>query len=134
LNYTVGTDLFITKLDADGSTLLGSTFVGGTHYDGNQLDILSLRKNYGDQFRGDIIVDSQENIYVTSVTMSSDFPVINGLQSNFGGGITDAVVFKMSPALNEMIWSTYIGGSSEDAAYSIKIDDNLDVFIGEGYH
>ena len=64
--------------------------------------------------------------------MSSDFPVINGLQSNFGGGITDAVVFKMSPALNEMIWSTYIGGSSEDAAYSIKIDDNFDVFIGGG--
>jgi len=132
LNYIQGTDIFITKLDAEGSALLGSTFVGGTNYDGNQFDVFSLRKNYGDQFRGDVIVDNQQNIYVTTVTMSSDFPVINGLQSGFGGGITDAVVFKMSPTLNEMIWSTYIGGSNEDAAYSIKIDDNLDVFIGGG--
>ena len=62
LGFSQGSDLYIARLSADGSTLLASTYMGGTSTDG--LNISSLKYNYGDQFRGEIVLDDLNNVYV----------------------------------------------------------------------
>jgi gliding motility-associated-like protein len=126
-----GTDLFLTKFSPAGA-MLGSTYVGGSGLDGMNLG-LKLLFNYGDEYRGQVAVDANDNIVVASVTHSLNFPVTPGCAfPTFGGGATDGVVFKMNPALSNMIWATYLGGSNDDAAYSVKIDPGGNVLVGGG--
>ena len=132
LIFTPGSDIFISKLSANGSQLLSSTFLGGTNTDG--VGVLGqdlLVKNYGDQFRGDIITDDNDNIYIASNTNSANYPIKGGLQS-YGGGNRDAVITKFDPDLTSIIWSTFLGGSGEDVAYSIKLFENGNVIVAGG--
>ncbi len=131
-NHVNGTDIVISKLSADGTALLGSTYVGGTGSDGmNLADTLAY--NYGDPFRGEIIVDDSDNCYVASSTMSNDFPVTgNAPQNMFGGGNQDGVVFKLSPDLSALLWSTYAGGNNDDTGFSVQLDSNNDIYICGG--
>ncbi|MFI5203131.1 MAG: gliding motility-associated C-terminal domain-containing protein, partial [Flavobacteriales bacterium] len=138
-----GTDIWVTKFNAAGSNLLGSTFIGGTGNDGVNYNqnvpfagflnsaADSLQSNYGDQFRGEIMLDAAGNCYVASTTKSSDFPTMNGFQNTFGGK-QDGVVFKFDSNLTGLIWSSYIGGTEKDAAYSVKLDANDNVFVAGG--
>jgi hypothetical protein len=71
---------FVTKLNAAGSALVYSTYLGGSGCDDG---------------RG-IAVDSLGNAYVTGITSSTNFPTINAIQPGFGGGITDAFVAKIT--------------------------------------
>lgn len=129
--YPNGSDIVVTKFSANGSTLVGSTFVGGSGNDGiNQSAV--LQHAYADEFRGEIIVDGSDNCYVATSTGSNDFPIVNGFQTNFGGGLTDGVVFKFNANLTSLLWSSYIGGNQDDAAYSIQFDPSLDVFATGG--
>jgi gliding motility-associated-like protein len=128
--YSSGSDLFLSKLSGDGSTLLGSTYFGGTNNDGILLTFDALTKNYGDQFRGDLIVDKDDNIYVATSTLSTDIPA-NGYQTSLNGS-NDAFIFKMNNDLSQLQWSTYLGGSGQDAAFSIKIDQTENVFVAGG--
>ena len=64
-----GTDIYIARLSADGSSLLSSTYIGGTDTDG--LNVGNLHYNYGDQFRGEITLDGTGNVYVSSTTYLS---------------------------------------------------------------
>jgi gliding motility-associated-like protein len=119
-----GADLFVTRLNAAGSALLGSTFLGGTNTDGlldPQSPASPLVHNYGDTFRGDIIVDAADNVYLATNTASSDFPIVGGFRRSFGGGGSDGVVCKLNPALSSLLWSSFLGGSQADAAYSIQL-------------
>ena len=119
--YNGNYDIIVTKMNATGTALLGSTYIGGSGDDGYNLD-LNITYNYGDEVRGEIILDSLSNVYVSTSTKSSDLPVTSGVfQSTIGGGI-DGCVFKMDPDLTQMTWCSYLGGSSNDAAYSIKLD------------
>ena len=127
-----GSDMYIARLSQDGRQLLASTFVGGTENDGLSQTGWPLTKNYGDHFRGEIIVDEDDNVYVATVTSSLDFPIIGGFQPVFKGGPTDGVVVKLNSGLTNMIWSTYIGGSAYDAVHSIRLDLDRNVFVGGG--
>lgn len=130
--YPNGSDIFISKLNPSGSTLLASTFVGGARNDGlNQLGE-ALTKNYGDQMRGDLAFDAAGNVYVASVTRSPDFPIVSAAFPSYGGSQQDAVVFKLNPTLNTMIWSTFYGGNGLDAAHSIKLNSAGKVYITGG--
>ena len=132
INYNNGTDIFVLKLDNTGGAVIGSTYLGGTGNDGFSLDV-NLKFNYADHARGEVILDANEDIYIASSSFSSDFPTTAGShsQTNFGG--YDGVVAKLSSNLNALTWSTYIGGISGDAAYSIRIDDvNDKVFVCGG--
>ena len=125
--YTVGCDIVITKLNAIGN-ILNSTFIGGTDNEGiNE----SLVFNYADQGRGEIVVDNNDDIYVATSTWSPDFPVTNGSSMNIGAGwvASDAIVFKMNNALSALNWSTYLGGSSYEAGYSIRVSNQGKVFV-----
>ncbi|TNE52696.1 MAG: T9SS type B sorting domain-containing protein [Bacteroidetes bacterium] len=130
-----GTDIFVAKLSASGQQLLGSTFIGGTNNDGlnaanNDNPIQPLFKNYGDQFRGEIMLDKDRNIYVASCTYSTDFPTKNSFFQGSHGKL-DGVLFKIKNDFSELLNSTYIGGNEMDACYSVKIDSSgFIVFTG----
>ncbi len=120
--YYEGSDLFIARLSENGRRLTGSTYLGGTENDGiNNAFGLPLSRNYGDEFRGEINVDANNNVYIAANTASPDFPIVNGFQPVYGGGTHDGVVAKLSTDLTTIIWSSFIGGSMADATYGIKI-------------
>jgi gliding motility-associated-like protein len=134
--YVDGTDIFVAKLSADGETLLSGTYLGGSNNDGvnfisGEIDKIKvespLARNYGDQLRGDIIVDENDTVYVASNTMSNDF---DGTFNSYGNGPHDAVVIKLLPDLSSIKWARYLGGSKSDAAYSIKLKSNLIYLAG----
>lgn len=132
INYLNGSDLFISKLSADGKQLLASTYLGGSANDGLNATGNVLVKNYGDELRGDIITDAEGNIYLVSVTSSSNFPGMNSFSTSYLGGPTDAVLVKMNADLSEVLWSAFIGGASSDAAYSIKIASDNSLYVAGG--
>jgi len=122
VQYLNGSDLFIARLDENGRRLLASTYLGGTENDGiNNAPGLPLSRNYGDEFRGEVNIDPYNNIYIATNTSSTDFPVVNGFQTSYGGGTHDGIVAKLTPDLSTIVWSSFIGGTMADAAYGIKI-------------
>jgi len=126
-----GYDMFVSKLNSTGNSLLGSTHIGGTLDDGLNSST-PLRYNYADDFRGEIIIDANNDVFVTSSTLSTDFPIAGGtIQSTLAGG-QDACVFKLNPNLTNLIWSTYIGGTSNDAGYSLQFDETNNILITGG--
>lgn len=128
-------DIVVTRLPSTGNRLVGSTFLGGSGNDGlNHPKQMggSLVANYGDEMRGDVITDQAGNVYITSVTESVNFPIVNGFDASFNGGITDGVVVKLSPNLSTIVWSSYVGGSGLDAAYSIKFDNSNNILLAGG--
>ena len=129
LGFTAGADMFIARLSANGANLLASTYIGGTGTDG--LNATSLNYNYGDQFRGEIILDDLGNVYVASTTQSSDFPTLLGPQNSLNGS-QDAVVFKMPPTLDVLIWSGYFGGSGDETGNSIQVSSTGDIYFVGG--
>lgn len=137
-----GTDIYVTKFNPAGTALIGSTLIGGSGNDGVNYKVTSgsyssvaaydsLTTNYGDQFRGEIMIDEEDNIYVASTTRSIDFPVVNAFQPTKGAQ-SDAVVFKFNPTLTTLLFSTYLGGSGMDAGYSVKLDGSGNVFVCGG--
>jgi len=103
--YGGGGDAFVSKLNAAGSALLYSTYLGGS----------------GEDYGYGIAVDADGSAYVTGGTTSTDFPTVNPLQAANGGG-TDAFVSKLDAAGSALLYSTYLGGSGGDAGYGIAVD------------
>jgi hypothetical protein len=99
-------DVFIVKLDQTGSTLLYSTLVGGST----------------DDYAMGITADDQGTVYVTGYTLSSDFPVTNGSFQETFKGVFDAFVLKLDQTGSNLLYSTFVGGSTYDKAYSIAVD------------
>jgi len=128
-SYNGGYDLILHKFSPDGSQLLAGTFIGGSANDGINNGL--LRYNYADDFRGDVYVDSAGSIYVASCTSSPNFPVTAGVSQLTFAGAIDAIVLKMDSLLQRIEWSTYIGGTGHDAAYSIKVIDSM-VYVSGG--
>ncbi len=135
LNTNDQWDIVITRLSPNGNQLVGSTFLGGSGNDGLNLPKQSggaLVVNYGDEMRGDVITDETGHVYISSVTGSNDAPIVNGFDASFNGGTTDGLVAKLSPDLSSIVWSSYVGGSGLDAAYSIKFDKDKNIVLAGG--
>jgi gliding motility-associated-like protein len=126
-------DIFISRFSPDGTILKNSTLWGGSKDDGingqfseavdNYQDYNPLTYNYGDFYRGEIKLDKNESVFIASATQSgSGYPILNAFQSAFGGE-QDGCVFKLSPDLKTLFFSSYIGGIGADAAYGIAFDD-----------
>jgi gliding motility-associated-like protein len=143
-----GTDIYLAKFNSTGTTLLASTFIGGSLNDGvnvNNDSVLfsagppavyefpadSLQYNYGDQFRGEINVDPLGNAYVASSSRSGNFPIVNGFDNTLGGE-QDAVAFKFNSDFSVLLWSTFLGGTDNDAGYALALDDSSNVYITGG--
>ncbi len=119
LDMDNGSDVFVAKLNASGSSLLASTFVGGAGNDGICRVSDFAIQNYGDEFRGEVAIDDKDNVYVATSTASANFPLVKSIQNTIGGR-QDAVVFKMDGELRNLLFSSYLGGAGTDAAYGIK--------------
>ncbi|MFQ5354090.1 MAG: SBBP repeat-containing protein, partial [Thermodesulfobacteriota bacterium] len=105
-------DAFITMIDAAGSALVYSTYLGGTTSDaGNS-----------------IAVDSIGAAYVTGMTDSVNFPVNNAKQAAYGGGLSDAFVTKINAGGTSIAYSTYLGGTGDDTGSGIALGS-----LGEAY-
>ena len=132
VNYTHGADIIVSRFSADGSALLASTYVGGSKNDGLNLND-DLVANYADQMRGEIILDDFQNVIIGSSSSSEDFPVSpSALQTIYGGGEQDGVVFKMDENLSGIIWSSYLGGDDADGIYSVIHSNSNDVYVAGG--
>lgn len=133
-------DIILLKMRPDGKSISSATYFGGNLRDGlngqlnsSDQNISSLGWNYGDIFRGEINVDAQDNIYIASSTQSgngSNFPLKNAEWGTFGGGLTDGIAACFSPNLQNLQWSTYMGGSGADAAYGIYIYNGFAYICG----
>jgi hypothetical protein len=103
-------DVFVTKLNAAGTALVYSTYIGGS----------------GDDYGSAIAVDGSGNAYVAGITYSTDYDVTPGaFQTTKGGGV-DVFVTKLNATGTALVYSTYIGGSNDDVGYAIAVD-------GSGY-
>ncbi len=98
-------DAFVAKLNANGSALLFSTFLGGRGADAGRA----------------IALDAAGSAYVMGTTNSVNFPVAGAVQSAFGGGAQDVFVSKFSPA-GLLAYSTYLGGSGDDQPGGVAVD------------
>ena len=131
LNFNQGSDIVVSKLSASGAALLASTYIGGSGNDGINVSG-TLRKNYADDNRGEILVDVNSNVYVVTSTFSEDFPVTSGAYDTTANGQQEVCVFKMSQDLSQMIWSTYLGGSDGDAGYSMALASDGSAYVCGG--
>jgi gliding motility-associated-like protein len=134
-------DIIITKLNAAGSALIGSVRIGGAGDDGVNIrakyprsagnSAISLRRNYGDDARSEVMLDAAGNIYLASCTQSGGtFPTANAVQPSFGGGLQDGVILKLTPNLGNLLFSTYFGGSGDDACFVLNLSPvTNDLFV-----
>lgn len=145
IDYSSGSDIFITCFSPLGDSIIASTFLGGSGNDGinfkhhfaTDLHILydgndSLYANYGDIARGEIITDKDNNVYIASCSFSEDFPVSIGAYQDTNRGGQEAVAVKLDRSLSNLIYSTYIGGTNDDAAYSMDLDSTNRLYITGG--
>ncbi|MBK5229367.1 MAG: SBBP repeat-containing protein, partial [Actinobacteria bacterium] len=106
------TDAFVTKLDRTGSALIYSTYLGGTGHD----------TGYA------IAVDQEGVAYVTGTTSSTDFPTQAPFQGSKAAG-ADAFVIKLNRTGSTLIYSTYLGGSSDDFGDGIAADPSGAAYV-----
>jgi uncharacterized protein (TIGR03437 family) len=106
-------NIFITKWSADGHQLLYSTYLGGSSY----------------EYATAIALDRTGNIYVTGFTASPDFPVTDGAVRATLGGTYNAIVVKISADGQQLLYSTYLGGSGHDSARALAIDQGDNVYV-----
>jgi gliding motility-associated-like protein len=119
-------DIIVAKFNSTGTALAASTYVGGAQDEGvnissNWSTITGLKHNYGDDARSEVIVDNVGNVYVAASTNSINFPTANATQTGLQG-LQDGVVFKLTNNLGVLAWSTYLGGSADDAAYVLALN------------
>ena len=107
-----GNDVFVAKLTPSGNGLAYCTYLGGKADD----------RAYG------IAVDASGSAYVTGSTASSNFPVVNALQSKLAGG-KNAFVAKLNPAGNSLVYSTFLGGSASDTGNGIAVDSGGNAYV-----
>lgn len=143
--YPNGSDLFISRFNSTGTRLQASTYIGGGDNDGlnfrsryniNYVTIMqgndSLYYNYGDGARGEIITDNLNNVYIGTTTMSTDFPTTNNCVQRRSGGKQDGIVLKIDYNLSHLLWSTYLGGTNDDAVYSVDVDHDYNLVVCGG--
>ncbi|HEX7845711.1 MAG TPA: hypothetical protein VF476_07885, partial [Chitinophagaceae bacterium] len=137
-------DIVVTKLNSTGTGIIGSKKIGGSADDGVNITINrgsganSLTRNYGDDGRSEVNIDAAGNIYVASCTQSLSggrvFPTTAGVfQGSPGGGSgQDGVLLKFDASVTNLLFSSFIGGAANDAAYVLAIGPNGNIYVGGG--
>ena len=129
-SYNGQADIVVVKLTKDATGLVGSTYLGGDDNDG-VLDG-SLVFNFADNFRGDIYVDNNNDVWLASCSQSNNFPIGQKAFQATLAGAYDGVVARLSHDLRQLIWSSYFGGSGDDAFYSLSADKSHGILVAGG--
>ncbi len=119
-NWVGSNDVFVTKLNPEGTALVYSTYLGGS----------------GNDIGHAIAVDSTGNAYVTGETDSPTaagpglipFPTLGAIQPLYRGG-GDAFITKINAAGNALVYSTYLGGSGNERGYGIAVDASFNAYV-----
>jgi hypothetical protein len=106
-------DAFVTKLNAAGSALVYSTYLGGSGIEGGE----------------SIALNAFGEAHVAGATTSSDFPTVAAAQATFGGGFTDAFVTKFNAAGSALAYSTYLGGTGNDDGLGVALDSAGSAYV-----
>jgi len=106
-------DAFISKFDADLTTLLASTYLGGS----NSESATSM------------VIASDGSVYASGETLSADFPVKTNAADPSYNGALDAFVSKFSSNLSTLLASTFLGGSLNDTSFSIVSDIGGNIYV-----
>ena len=124
-SYSVEYDAFVTKLNSSGTSLVYSTFLGGKG---------------ADIGRG-IAVDTNGDAYITGSTTSPEFSTTTGYYPTTAGAFdtsfnrhgsnvsSDAFVTKLNPSGTSLVYSTFLGGLSEDGGYAIAVDTKGNAYV-----
>jgi hypothetical protein len=119
-NPSINTETaFVTKLNASGSGLIYSTYLGGTEGCSQP----ACETGYG------IAVDTSGNAYVTGFTLSTDFPTTNAIQAANAGGFSDVFITKFNANGSALVYSTYLGGSQYDKGIGIALDSSGNAYV-----
>lgn len=110
-----GSDAFVAELNSTGSSLVYSSYLGGS----------------GDDSGMGIALDSSNNAYVTGSTLSPNFPTLNPVQLT-NAGASDAFITKVNFGGTALVYSTYLGGTKADVGESIKVDSSGNAYVA-GY-
>ncbi|MGY5876822.1 MAG: SBBP repeat-containing protein [Candidatus Thorarchaeota archaeon] len=105
-------DAFVTKLNESGNGLVFSTFIGGWDLDHGR----------------DVAVDGDYNVYICGYA-NPGYPMVGAFQSSHRGGNYDGIISKLNSTGNGLLFSTYIGGNSEDRLRSIALDSEGNVYV-----
>ncbi|MBU4032894.1 MAG: SBBP repeat-containing protein [Candidatus Thermoplasmatota archaeon] len=108
-----GQDVFIVKLDGNGTSILYTAFLGGDDYDVGH----------------SIAVDGEGNALVAGETFSADFPTSSSTFDRSYNGVGDAFVAKIGPMGDSLLYSTYLGGKHDDAAYGIAVNGQGQIYV-----
>jgi Beta-propeller repeat len=112
-------DAFVTKFNPTLSSLVYSTFVGGSGYESSYA----------------IFLDSSQNAYIAGYTDSTDFPVLNPTQAHFhGGSNSNGFAFTLNSTGSALLFGTYMGGTGQsncdtDIAYGVSVRNNT-LYVG----
>ena len=107
-------DVFVTKVSRSGTTYQYSTFIGGT----------------GEDVGNDIVLDNENNAYVTGFTSSDEFPTTKGAYDrSINGWWENMFVLKLNPTGTNLGFSTFIGGEYEDYGMALDLDDDDNVYV-----
>ena len=107
-------DAFVAKLDASGSSLVWSTYLGG-----KRVDLANA-----------LAVDASLNVTVAGETESLDFPVAGGAGELSGpGGQRDAFLTRLNASGSTLVYSMYLGGSQADRATGLAVDSAGNAYV-----
>jgi hypothetical protein len=133
-------DIIVSKLSENGASLIGSRRIGGSANDGVNIKHTyegtpgpsSLSRAYGDGARGEIAVDASGNIFVGSETQSNNFPATAGVFQPANSGNQDAQLLKFDATLSNLLFATCLGGSGDDAIYTMQLTTTGDLMVAGG--
>ena len=108
------TDVFVSKFNSGLTSLLASTFLGGS---------VNHERTYS------MAIDAGGNIYVTGATYSMNFPITRGSYDAGSNKGWDVFVSKLNNGLTKLLASTFLGGNSDEYGYSIDIDADGNVYV-----
>ncbi len=120
-DYNNGSDIFIAKINANGSQLMASTYWGGSGNDGINEDIYY---NYGDRYRGEVVLTEDGRIAVLSNTKSTNVPLKGANSANRNQNSQDALIGVFNDQLSTLNWGRYYGDLQAESGYSLRVYEN----------
>ena len=106
-------DVFVLKLDSSGSSLIYSTYIGGNDSD----------------WGASILIDTNNNIFITGVTSSHDFPNTTTAFDKIHNGNLDIFILVLNPIGSSILYSSFIGGNGDDFGIGSSIDSNNNLYL-----
>src|SRR5207245_10839663 len=111
-----GIDDFVTKLAADGSSNLYSTYFGGNGDDGSRR----------------LAIDESGGVYISGYTESTNLSTTANATQASSGGSRDIYVVKLTADFSTALFLTYLGGSSDEGEGGLAVDKSNNIYIS-GY-